>query len=103
MQDEPAIFINYRRHDAAGHGRALHEYLSGRFGDDRVFFDRSTIESGDVFPDKLRWGVEGCAVLLALIGPEWLDIRGNDGSRVWTTRMISSAKKSRWHSSRARR
>jgi hypothetical protein len=34
-----------------------------------------------VFPDKLRWGVEGCAVLLALIGPEWLDVRGDDGGR----------------------
>ena len=81
MPDEPAIFISYRRRDAGGHGRALHEYLSGRFGDDRVFFDRSTIESGDVFPDRLRRGVEGCAVLLALIGPEWLDVRGDDGGR----------------------
>lgn len=34
-----------------------------------------------MFPDKLRWGVEGCAVLLALIGPEWLDVRGDDGGR----------------------
>ena len=75
------VFISYRRRDVGGHGRALHEYLSGRFGDDRVFFDRSTIESGDVFPDKLRRGVEGCAVLLALIGPEWLDVRGDDGGR----------------------
>ena len=81
MPDEPAIFISYRRPDAGGHGRALHEYLSGRFGDDRVFFDRSAIESGDKFPDELRRGVEGCAVLLALIGPDWLDVRGDDGGR----------------------
>jgi hypothetical protein len=81
MQDDPASFISYRRHDAMGHGRALHEYLSRRFGDDRVFFDRSTIESGDVFPDKLRWGVEECVVLLALIGPEWLDVRSDNGGR----------------------
>lgn len=75
------IFISYRRRDAGGHAGRLHEYLSRRFGDDRVFFDRSTIKSGDVFPDKLRWGVEGCAALLALITPEWLDVRGNDGCR----------------------
>jgi hypothetical protein len=81
MPDEPAIFISYRRRDAGGHGRALHEYLSGRFGDDRVFFDRSTIESGDKFPDRLRRGVEGCAALLALIGAEWLDVRGDGGGR----------------------
>ena len=81
MPDEPAIFISYRRRDTGGHGRALHEYLSRRFGKDRVFFDRSTIESGDVFPERLRQGVEGCAVLLALIGPEWLDVRSEDGGR----------------------
>ena len=43
MDDPRPIFISYRRSDAAGHARALHEYLSGRFGDERVFFDRSTI------------------------------------------------------------
>jgi hypothetical protein len=81
MPDEPAIFISYRRRDAGGHGRSLHEYLSGRFGDDRIFFDQSAIESGDVFPDRLRRGVEECVVLLALIGPEWLDLRDDDGGR----------------------
>ena len=75
------VFISYRRRDAGGHGRALHEYLSRRFGKDHVFFDRSTIESGDMFPDTLRQGVERCAVLLALIGPEWLDVRGDDDGR----------------------
>jgi len=81
LDDAAAIFISYRRSDAAGHARALHEYLSGRFGDDRVFFDRSTIEGGDVFPDTLRQGVEGCAALLALLAPEWLEIKGADGTR----------------------
>ena len=81
MLQEPAIFISYRRTDAGGHGRNLHEYLSGRFGNDSVFFDGSTIESGDVFADTLRRGVEACAVLLALIGPEWLDVCGDDGGR----------------------
>jgi hypothetical protein len=71
MDDAPPIFISYRRSDAAGHARALYEYLSARFGDERIFFDRSTIEGGDVFPDTLREGVEGCAVLLALIAPDW--------------------------------
>ena len=50
MDDAAPIFISYRRSDAAGHARALYEYLSGRFGDERIFFDRSTIEGGDVFP-----------------------------------------------------
>jgi tetratricopeptide (TPR) repeat protein len=81
MDDAAPIFISYRRSDAAGHARALHEYLSERFGVERIFFDRSTIESGDVFPDTLRRGVEGCVVLLALIAPDWLDSKGTDGNR----------------------
>jgi tetratricopeptide (TPR) repeat protein len=81
MDDAAPIFISYRRSDAAGHARALHEYLSGRFGDDRIFFDRSMIEGGDVFPETLRQGVEGCAALVALIAPDWLDVKGADGTR----------------------
>jgi hypothetical protein len=51
---EPKIFISYRRRDAGWLGRALYDYLSGRFGEDRIFFDQSNIESGDVFPDMLH-------------------------------------------------
>jgi hypothetical protein len=81
MNDAAPIFISYRRSDAGGHARALHEYLSGRFGPERVFFDRSTIEGGDVFTDTIREGVKGCAALLALIAPEWLEVKGADGNR----------------------
>ena len=81
MDDATPIFISYRRSDAAGHARALYEYLSGRFGVERIFFDRSRIEGGDVFPDRLRRGVEGCAALLALIAPDWLEVKGADRSR----------------------
>jgi tetratricopeptide (TPR) repeat protein len=81
MGDAAPIFISYRRSDAAGHARALHEYLSGRLGDDRVFFDRSTIEGGDIFPDTLRRGVEACVALLALIAPDWLAVTGAEGTR----------------------
>ena len=81
MPDKPVIFFSYRRADATGHARSLQEYLSGRFGEERIFFDRSTIESGDVFPETLSQGVEGCAVLLALIGPQWLNVTGADGNR----------------------
>jgi tetratricopeptide (TPR) repeat protein len=81
MGDAAPIFISYRRSDAGGHARALHEYLSGRFGDERIFFDRSTIEAGDIFPDTLRSGVEGCAALIALIAPTWLEVKGDAGGR----------------------
>jgi hypothetical protein len=52
MDDAAPILISDRRSDAPGHARALFEYLSGRFGAERIFFDRSTIEGSDVFPDS---------------------------------------------------
>jgi len=81
MPDEPVIFVSYRRSNAGGHARALHDYLSRRFGDERIFFDRSTIKSGEAFTDRIRKGVENCAALLALIGPGWLDVKDSDGNR----------------------
>jgi tetratricopeptide (TPR) repeat protein len=81
MDDVAPIFISYRRSDAAGHARALYRDLSGRFGTKRIFFDRTSIEGGDVFTDSIREGVERCGALLALIAPEWLEARGADGNR----------------------
>jgi WD40 repeat protein len=79
MEDECRIFISYRRSDAAGHARALHRDLCRRFDRGLIFFDRSSIESGDVFPERLHGAIEQCSVLLALIAPSWLDAKGSDG------------------------
>lgn len=79
MSQDHAIFISYRRRDAAGHARALHRDLCRRFVTDAIFFDRQSIESGDTFPETLRDAVTECRVLLALIGPEWL----NDDGLSW--------------------
>jgi tetratricopeptide (TPR) repeat protein len=75
------IFISYRRTDAGGHARLLDYRLRARFGDGAIFFDRATIAGGEDFPERLQGGVEGCAVLLALIGPDWLTVTGDYGMR----------------------
>jgi hypothetical protein len=77
----PAIFISYRRSDAGGHARALHRDLCQRFDAAAVFFDRDSIEAGDDFPERLRLGIEGAKVVLALIAPDWLEVKGADGRR----------------------
>lgn len=75
------IFISYRRTDAAGHARALHRDLCLSFPPERIFFDRESIESGEKFHERIRAAVTACQVLLALIGPGWLNAQGPDGSR----------------------
>lgn len=66
------LFISYRRSDAAGHARALFAALKDEFAPDSVFFDRQAIESGDRFAQLIGTSVSECKLLLALIGPDWL-------------------------------
>lgn len=76
-----AIFISYRRADSQGHARALYDDLCERLSQADIFFDLGTIEAGDAFPDLLREAVEGCKVLLALIGPAWSEVKDAQGNR----------------------
>lgn len=75
----PGVFINYRRDDGAGHAGALQRELHGRIGSDQVFMDIEDIEAGTDFPAALRKAVQSCDVMLALIGPRWLDLRDAQG------------------------
>ena len=75
------IFICYRRADSAGHAGRVHDRLEREFGRALVFMDVSTIPLGVNFASALRREVEKCDVLLAVIGPNWLDASGEDGAR----------------------
>ena len=67
-----AIFISYRRADAAGHAGRLHDRLAHWWDKDALFYDLDSIDSGDVFPQRLADGVAGAKVVLVLIGPDWV-------------------------------
>lgn len=75
-----AIFISYRREDSEGHAGRLYEDLAERFGKEAVFFDVSAIEPGQDFRHAIDANVARCSVLLAMIGPRWLEA-GAPGAR----------------------
>jgi glycerophosphoryl diester phosphodiesterase len=75
------IFISYRRQDSAYPAGWLYDRLAERFGPDQIFKDVDSIELGDDFVETITNAVGSCDILLALIGQEWLDIAGSDGSR----------------------
>jgi hypothetical protein len=74
------IFVNYRREDASGYAGRLYEWLSDRFGRDRVFRDINTIEPGADFVAAIENGVASCEVILVVIGRQWLGC-ASDGRR----------------------
>jgi len=75
------IFISYRRQDSAYPAGWLYDRLADRFGADQIFKDVDSIELGDDFVETITNAVGSCDILLALIGQEWLDIAGSDGTR----------------------
>lgn len=73
------VFISYRRGDSSGHAGRIYDQLSTRFGDGQVFMDVDAIEPGVDFVDYIADAVGSCDVLVAVIGPDWLDASGPDG------------------------
>lgn len=69
------IFISYRRIDSAGHAGRLEDDLTRLLGD-RVFMDVADIAPGADFENVLRGELASCAVVLAVIGPRWLESFG---------------------------
>ena len=68
------IFVSYRRDDSQWPAGRINERLEAVFGAGRVFFDTVTIRPGEDFHEVLGAKVGACRVLLAVIGPRWLDL-----------------------------
>src|SRR5262245_25869679 len=75
------VFISYRRGDSAGHAGRVHDRLERELGRDLLFMDVDAIPLGSDFVDVLSNEVAKCNVLLAIIGPNWLDARDESGNR----------------------
>ena len=67
------LFISYRRDDSAGYSGGVHDRLQREFGPDLLFMDVDSIPLGTNFVKVIDEEVAKCDVLLAVIGPGWLD------------------------------
>jgi len=76
-----AIFISYRREDAAGEAGRLSDHLARRFGQTRVFIDIDTIAPGTDFVVELNRALAETRVVLVIIGRRWLDVTDTTGAR----------------------
>jgi hypothetical protein len=66
------IFISYRRDDARADARSIYQRLQGTFGTKKLFMDVDTIEHGRDFRKVIETHLANSAVLLVLIGRNWL-------------------------------
>jgi hypothetical protein len=73
------IFLSYRRLDSEGYAGRLFDRLSEHFGRRNIFMDVVAIDAGVDFSEELKDAVQGCDVLLALIGPQWLTVPDAQG------------------------
>ena len=74
------IFISYRRDDSRGYAGRLQGDLSRRYSEEHVFRDVE-IPPGADFGEYITSLVDKCNVVLAIIGPSWLDARDREGER----------------------
>jgi formylglycine-generating enzyme required for sulfatase activity len=69
------VFISYRRDDSRYQARMIHAAFCKAIPSDHVFMDVDSIPPGANFREILKDWVDQCGVLLALIGPGWIDAR----------------------------
>lgn len=75
------VFINYRVAEENMGAAVIHDTLLRKFGD-HVFRDCNSMQAGEHYPDALRAGLDRADVLLVVIGPKWISLRGEDGTRL---------------------
>jgi hypothetical protein len=77
-----SIFISYRRQDSADVTGRIYDRLIQRFEREQVFKDVDSIPLGVDFRAHLGDVVGRCNLLLAVIGPQWLNVGGPNGRRL---------------------
>ncbi len=75
------IFISYRRGDSIATAGRIRDRLVQTYGRENVFFDNDDIAHGQDFVKILESKVAECDVLLAIIGPTWLNASNEQGQR----------------------
>jgi hypothetical protein len=75
------VFINYRRKQSEWAAWAIHERLKESFGKDGLFLDVAHLTPGRRLSSGIQAPLDGCDVMLALIGPQWMaEIQQRDGA-----------------------
>lgn len=75
------VFLCYRTDDALDLSGRLYDRLALAYGADRVFRDTDSMPAGVEYKQHILEQVSRSCVLIVVIGPHWLSIKDEDGSR----------------------
>jgi hypothetical protein len=75
------IFINYRREDAPGVAGRLFDRLAANYSRRQMFMDVDAMKPGLNFVKQIDEHISKCDVVLAIIGPGWLNAVDDKGQR----------------------
>ncbi|MEU3262507.1 toll/interleukin-1 receptor domain-containing protein [Streptomyces bacillaris] len=78
----PRIFLSFRKQDSRWMRERVFRALSDRLGPDEIFKSSQSIPPGADFAEILLSQAAECKLMCVLIGPGWLDARGEDGVRL---------------------
>src|SRR5574340_22257 len=71
-------FLSYRRDDSRSATGRLADGLRAAFGAEGVFRDLDSIAPGQDFEAALARAIGGASVMLAVVGPRWIEIRSEE-------------------------
>jgi len=77
----PSIFISYRRSDSQADAGRIYDRLAQHFGREAIFKDVDDIPGGEDFRIFLQNTLQQCKVVLAIIGPDWVNALDEQGRR----------------------
>jgi hypothetical protein len=91
------VFVNYRSIDQPLGAAGIHSALASRFGLENVFRDCVSLDAGVDYRSGIWEALDAAAVLVVVMGPRWLSLRDESGSRLidrerdWVRREIARA------------
>jgi hypothetical protein len=75
QQDEPKVFLCYRREDTQDAAGRLHDRLVDTYGRGSIFMDIDSVPLGTDFVDYVSKEIGRCRAVIVMIGRQWLKIR----------------------------
>ncbi|GIH10875.1 ATP-binding protein [Rhizocola hellebori] len=73
------VFVNFRNGDEPYAAALIYRTLAERFGPDTVFRSTDSLQPGTKWAEEIWVALEECDILVAVIGPRWLEMKDAAG------------------------